>query len=611
MTCTRALTVAAAGIICILAAGCTAVGSAGTAERFHVVECGHSSPDTLYYARNLKDLERRGHNGTSLNIKWPREGAGNLGMAPLDDCLNWRTWTNIRITDEMIADAVVDLKSAPSDHFTSNMIPIFTSPRETSRSMDWYDDAWWDVICHNATQLARLAREGACMGIMLDMEEYGARAMWTYDGLRSVGRLKDRTYEEVKVQVRERGREYARTLCSVYPDITVWTFFAWSQDLVVFDRAEKQGKDKPTPLLGSFLDGMLEGSTDQFILVDGQESSYYYTTKEQFERGADLVRRRGLQYSTVAPELYKQKVRVGFGLYIDARGAGPYSRVDPEKNYWTPGRLQRAIYWALRKGDGYVWTWSEKPVWWVQGPRGKPVPPGKFANENQTGIPVVYWEAVRKAFHSPGSDRTVPRAPPDLHFMPVIPASSPDRTVPAGTVDPDPKLARFIRFEKPAEEDVYKPVPIPNRFTEIAKLPTDGWVFKTDPFEEGVKQEWNLPSTPTDDWRQIKIGAWYERQGVDYDGTAWYRRDVTIPRLPDGKRIYLFFGAVDESLWCYINGKLVAWHDGDGNKIWNVPFALDVTGELPSSATCTIVFRTLDTSGMGGIWKTVTIVAEK
>lgn len=63
--------------------------------------------------------------------------------------------------------------------------------------------------------------------------------------------------------------------------------------------------------------------------------------------------------------------------------------------------------------------------------------------------------------------------------------------------------------------------------------------------------------------------------------------------------------------WCYINGALVAWHDGDGNKIWNVPFALDVTGDLPSSATCTMVFRTLDSAGMGGIWKTVTIVTEK
>jgi len=585
------LGVACVALLLSTLSGCQAAGGADReGGRFHVVECGHSSPDTLYYARNLKDLERRGHNGTSLYVMWPREKAGNLGMGSLNDCLNWRTWTNVRITDEMIADAIADLRGAQSGHFTSNMIPIFTHPRETSRSMDWYNDEWWEAICHNARQIARVAREGRCLGIMLDMEEYGYR-MWTYDGLQSGGLLKDKTYDQVKAQARKRGRAYARALCSAYPDITVWTFFAWCYEVKGAEEARREGKEPPQSLIGAFCDGMLEGSTEGFVLVDGRELSYGFTTREEFAAGSKLVRETALRYTEV-PELYRKKVRVGHGLYVDASAYKGYyfNRSQPEKNYFTPGRLQRAIYWALREGDGYVWTWSEKPVWWVEGPRDTPAAPGKLANTNQTGIPPVYWEAVRNAFTSPGKDRSVPEP----------------------VKDPDPKVARYIRFERPGEEDdPFGGGEIPDRFVKIADLPTDGWLFRTDYLDQGEGLRWFDPATSTEGWRPIRIAEFYERQGVDYDGTAWYRREVTIPKLSEGKRIYLFFGAVDESLWCYINGELVAWNDGDGNDLWNRPFALDVTGKLPSGSTCTIVFRTLDRFRMGGIWRPVSIARDK
>ena len=579
------------GIVCFLAAGCAAVAPAGATERFHVVEVGHSTPDTLYYANNYKDMERRGHNGTGLGLPWPRENGGTLGVATNGaKGLNWMTFTQDRISDEMIEGAIADLKSVHSDHFVSNTIPVFTYPQPTGSSMDWYDDVWWDAISHNARQIARVAKEGRCIGIMLDMEEYGYR-MWTYDGLQEGGQLKDRPYAEAKDQVRKRGREYARALCEVYPDITVWTFFAWCYEVEAAERARKEGPEPPQSLIGAFCDGMLEGSTDDFKLVDGQERAYGFTTRKEFKDAATLVRQTALKYTAV-PELYRKKVRVGYGLYIDASSYKGYyfNRSQSEKNYFTPGRLQRAIYWALREGDGYVWTWSEKPVWWVEGVHGKPAPPATLANTNQTGIPVVYWEAVRNAFTSPGKDNSVPQP----------------------VKDPDPTVARYIRFDRPGpDEDPFSGGAVPERFVKIAALPADGWVFRTDYLDDGEGLRWFDPATPTDGWRAIRIGEFYERQGVDYDGTAWYRREITVPKLPEGKKIYLFFGAVDESLWCYIDGELVAWNDGNGDDLWNRPFALDVTGKLPSDSTCTIIFRTLDRFRLGGIWRPVSIVAEK
>ena len=595
----RSFTLTVGGLILALAAaalnGCGYTGSAGVGSRaytgeFHVVECGHSSPDTQYYAANVSDLERRGHNGIGLGLAWPRESGNTLGVATNSTkSLNWMAFSKERINDDVIEAAIADLKSVSSAHFSSNTIPIFTHPKSASRAMDWLDDEWWDVIAHNARQIGRVAKEGGCLGIMLDAEEYGY-SFWSYRKLQEGGHIKDMTYGEVRAKARLRGREYAQALCSVFPDITVWTFFGHSADILGFDHAEKKGLEKPTPLLGAFLDGMLEGSTDEFILVDGQESAYGYTTRAEFEKGADVVRRRALSYTSV-PRLYRQKVRVGFGLYIDASAYKSYyyNRVQPGQNYFSPGRLQRAIYWALRVGDGYVWTWSEKPVWWVDGPHGKPKPPATIANSNQTGIPQVYWAAVRRAFATPGTDASVPDDP----------------------TDPDPGVARYIRFPRPDEEDMWKPTPLPDMFEKIADLPTDDWLFRTDWQEQGEAQQWYQLDIDADGWRSIKIAEFYERQGVGYDGKAWYRRRIKTPRLPEDKKVYLFFGAVDESCWCYIDGRLVAWHDGNGDDIWDAPFALDVTGALPSDSTCTIVFRTLDRFRMGGIWKPVSIVTER
>gem|GEM_PF-1238210 len=597
----RSVAAAIVVAVCLCTGACKTlpgIRSSVPGPRFHVVEAGHSTPDTQYFAQHWRDMERRGHNGVALGVAWPRADGGTLGVAARassDSSLNWRTFMREPITDNMIAGALADLESVRSDHFDSNLILVVPTPggpafHGSPTTMNWFDDDWWRTICGNARQVARLAKNGGCLGILFDPEEYGYH-MWDYDVLRTAPPVSAKTYKQVLDQARHRGREYAAALCDVYPDITFWTFFAWSWELVRADNAREAGREPPRLLLSAFCDGMLEGSSADFVLVDGLESAYYWTTRNEFERGADLVRQRGRELSTV-PELYAQKVRVGFGLYLDARGLKHYHwyREDWARNYWTPGRLQRAIYWALRAGDGYVWTWSEKPVWWVDGPRAEPLPPARKPRADQCGVPQVYWDAVRNAFREPGPDRTLPA----------------DQAV-----DPDPRLARFLRFEVADDASLYEPVPIPARFRLLATLPRDGWSLRTDPFEEGLEGEWYRSATPVDDWRPIRIGAWYEQQGVDFDGTAWYRRDVTVPKLPAGKRIYLFFGAVDESLWCYVDGELVAWHDGDPNRIWKQPFALDVTGQLPSVKTCTLVFRTLDRGRMGGIWKDVSIVAEK
>ncbi|MCD7735921.1 MAG: glycoside hydrolase family 2 [Lachnospiraceae bacterium] len=53
----------------------------------------------------------------------------------------------------------------------------------------------------------------------------------------------------------------------------------------------------------------------------------------------------------------------------------------------------------------------------------------------------------------------------------------------------------------------------------------------------------------------------------------WYQRIVSLPRIPDGKRLILHFGAVDQSSTVWWNGHLAG-----RNENGYLPFSMDVTG---------------------------------
>ena len=116
-----------------------------------------------------------------------------------------------------------------------------------------------------------------------------------------------------------------------------------------------------------FYDGLLEGSSDQFVFVDGGEMAYGYNKREHFEGGRKMVKEEPIRMGlTKVPDLHRRKVKCAFGLWPDYYGA--MDPDDPENSYFSPGRFQRAVNLALELSDGYVWFWGEKWSWWVEGP---------------------------------------------------------------------------------------------------------------------------------------------------------------------------------------------------------------------------------------------------
>ncbi|MBR4675331.1 MAG: HEAT repeat domain-containing protein [Victivallales bacterium] len=137
------------------------------------------------------------------------------------------------------------------------------------------------------------------------------------------------------------------------------------------------------------------------------------------------------------------------------------------------------------------------------------------------------------------------------------------------------------------------------------ELPKNGWLFKTDESEMGHRGEkpFFLETLDDSEWRPISIGLSWERQGIPYDGIAWYRLKLKLPEKPEGAQASeLHFLGVDEAAWVWVNGTFVGQHNL-GTRGWNIPFKVDCTKELRWGAENSIVVRVEDAEQAGGIYK--------
>ena len=70
----------------------------------------------------------------------------------------------------------------------------------------------------------------------------------------------------------------------------------------------------------------------------------------------------------------------------------------------------------------------------------------------------------------------------------------------------------------------------------------------------------------------------------DFHDVVWYRRELEIPQAFENKRILLHFGAVDYQASVWVNGILVATHEGG-----HTPFHADITDALQDGNNMLVV----------------------
>lgn len=142
------------------------------------------------------------------------------------------------------------------------------------------------------------------------------------------------------------------------------------------------------------------------------------------------------------------------------------------------------------------------------------------------------------------------------------------------------------------------------------------WRFDFDPADAGQTEKWHESHAWT---KSIRVPYPWQSplSGIGdatYQGTAWYERDIAVPRDFDGKRLFLVFGAVDSHATVWLDGQPVAEHEGG-----YTPFEVELTGRVKPGAVARLTVRAHDVSDpetptgkqidwytpTGGIWQSV------
>jgi len=175
---------------------------------------------------------------------------------------------------------------------------------------------------------------------------------------------------------------------------------------------------------------------------------------------------------------------------------------------------------------------------------------------------------------------------------------------------------RLSDFHKKLEEELFVTIKpgafddLPNAYNEILTLP-EKWKFKTDPAIVGEKERWFAGEYDDSTWKDIRVGEFWEEQGYEnYDGTAWYRLNVVLPKELAGQTVQLCFGAADETAKAYIYGQLAGEHD-IGGEGWDKRFFIDITKHVKPGKQDLIAVRVIDTLMAGGLWRPIKVVVPK
>jgi hypothetical protein len=152
------------------------------------------------------------------------------------------------------------------------------------------------------------------------------------------------------------------------------------------------------------------------------------------------------------------------------------------------------------------------------------------------------------------------------------------------------------------------------------------WNFKLDPQDAGLQENWQaLPRAETKKWEFLRTdSAWenpYDGESypskelrarlTNYNGIGWYVTGQAIPKEMKDRDIFLYFGAVDESAWVYVNGKPAGEHVFAKSDDWTTPFEIQIDSLIDwDKPEQEIAVRVEDKDGSGGIWKPVWVVSK-
>ena len=327
---------------------CLAVSSAEAAKKKKVIGCGwgFNTATADDFLAHSKEFGETGLDGVLVWLRGRDKSGRSVGMRAIYD----QDWTY-----EAFAPMVPKLREMTKHNaFKENFLITMRSPRERKA---WTDDAVWARLAENMRVAARIARDGGCVGLHMDLEDYSK--------VRQFYRSPDEMpYDELCRLVRRRGAEVFKGVFAEYPKAKVLSFWflSWlhsskkAQDACVVTH-ERQD------LWPAFVNGILDVLPPTATLIDGNEHAYRFSSeKNDFAVSAHRTSRKLIDL--VEPEnraKYATQMQISFGLYLDM-----YTNPEGAKWYFPPtcgSRLRtfsENLEQAMDVADEYVWVYGEK-----------------------------------------------------------------------------------------------------------------------------------------------------------------------------------------------------------------------------------------------------------
>ncbi|MEM1042360.1 MAG: hypothetical protein AAGI91_06980 [Bacteroidota bacterium] len=247
---------------------------------------------------------------------------------------------------------------------------------QSFETLDWFDDDHWATVAANARLVSQAVAASGARGILFDPEYYGFADYnpwryfpWAYP---------DRTFEEVEVQVRQRGVEYVQALQSARADMVVLSLW-WMGVVYAQTQANGSLEGSGYEFMRAFLNGMLDGARPGLTLVDGNEGTYYVDESWLVSNNYDFLRYEATTLlDPVHRPAWQTEHQVGYAVYADY----PLG-LDPAYVWGHPEDFQldwfeHNVYHALLTTDEFVWVYDEEINWWDEPDAGwaRYVPPG-------------------------------------------------------------------------------------------------------------------------------------------------------------------------------------------------------------------------------------------
>lgn len=171
-----------------------------------------------------------------------------------------------------------------------------------------------------------------------------------------------------------------------------------------------------------------------------------------------------------------------------------------------------------------------------------------------------------------------------------------------------PDIGYLARFNQETIKDGYKKT---NLTGKLVAPVSSTWDFLIDSKGIGEIFHWYSEKYTGGNWQTISTDKTWSDQGYHYyKGLAWYKNTVTIPSKYKGKRLLLWFGAIDELAKVWINDQCLGESFAQspelpGYPMTFKPFEFDVTDyvrfDQPNTISVWVTNIQLNEIGSGGI----------